>query len=141
MLAGHGPPEALLRDGTGPDPGCEAPSKPELPFAPAGAFTWFRKTRLTASAPNSKNKSHYQGACAKHHGKVRRVCAAVGRLWGRAGPLLLDRPHFILGENDENRDRIPMLAVSTAVWVAQRKGEIRELSLVVNGIAMFANES
>ena len=33
------------------------------------------------------------------------------------------------------------MAVSTADWVAQREGAIRELSLVVNGIAMCANRS
>jgi len=54
---------------------------------------------------------------------------------------LQDRPYFRLGDNDENRHRILTLAVSSADWIAQRKGEIRELSLVVNGIAMFANQS
>jgi hypothetical protein len=34
-----------------------------------------------------------------------------------------------------------MQVVSSAVWVAQGKGKIREPSLVVTGIAMFVNQS
>ena len=37
--------------------------------------------------------------------------------------LLLDRLYFIIEENDENRHCILSLAVSTAVWIAQREGE------------------
>ncbi len=47
----------------------------------------------------------------------------------------------MLEEYNESRHRILTLAVSTAARVAQRKGEIRGLSLVVNGIAMFAIQS
>ena len=47
----------------------------------------------------------------------------------------------MLKNNHENRHRILTLAVASAVWIAQRKAEIRELSRVVNGIAMFANQS
>jgi len=53
----------------------------------------------------------------------------------------LDRLYFRLGENDENCHRILTPAVSSVVWIAQRKGEIRELSLVANAIAMLANQS
>jgi len=55
--------------------------------------------------------------------------------------LLPVRLYFMLEENNEYRHLILTLAVSTAAWVAQRKGEIREPGLVVNGIGMFANQS
>ncbi len=55
--------------------------------------------------------------------------------------LLLDRLYFLIDETAENHRLITWLAVSTGVWIAERKGEIRELDLIVSGIGAFANQS
>lgn len=55
--------------------------------------------------------------------------------------LLLDRLFYLLDETPKNHRLVLLLAVSTGVWIAQRKGEISELELIVTGIASFANHS
>lgn len=55
--------------------------------------------------------------------------------------LLLDRLYALMDDNYENHHLVTLLAVSTGVWIADRKGEIRELDLIVSGIAAFANQS
>lgn len=55
--------------------------------------------------------------------------------------LLLDRLYALLDDNAENHHLITLLAVSTGAWIADRKGNIRELELIVSGIASFANQS
>ncbi len=55
--------------------------------------------------------------------------------------MLLSRLYSILEENAENHRLIILLAVSTGTWIADRQGEIRELELIVSGIATFANQS
>ncbi|MCG8427322.1 MAG: hypothetical protein MI754_08210, partial [Chromatiales bacterium] len=52
---------------------------------------------------------------------------------------LLNRLFFLLEENLENHRLLINLAVSTGVWIADRQGEIKELELIVSGIATFAN--
>ncbi len=55
--------------------------------------------------------------------------------------LLLERLQQLLDDNAENHQMITRLAVSTGIWIAARKGEIKELDLIVSGIASFANQS
>jgi hypothetical protein len=45
----------------------------------------------------------------------------------------------MLEDDDENCRCIPTLAVTSAVWIVQGKGEISKLGLVVNGIAMASS--
>jgi hypothetical protein len=52
---------------------------------------------------------------------------------------LLDRLYLVLEVKEENRHRTGMPAVSSAVWIAQMQDAVREMSLVVNGIALASS--
>jgi hypothetical protein len=54
---------------------------------------------------------------------------------------LLDHLFYLLEKNGEIHHEIITLAVSTGVWIALRKGEIKELELLVSAIATFANQT
>lgn len=55
--------------------------------------------------------------------------------------LLLDRLFTLMDDNAENHHLAALLAVSTGVWIAERKGQIKELEMIVSGISSFANQS
>lgn len=55
--------------------------------------------------------------------------------------LLLDRLFHLIEESAENHRLIISLAVSIGRWIALKGGEIKELDLIVSGIATYANES
>jgi hypothetical protein len=60
---------------------------------------------------------------------------------GERALLLLDRLFHLVEETPDNHRRLIALALDTGMWIADRRGEIRELDLIVSGIAAFANES
>jgi hypothetical protein len=55
--------------------------------------------------------------------------------------LLLDHLYVLMDYNAENHYLLTLVAISTGLWIAERKGEIKELKLIVSGIASFANQS
>jgi hypothetical protein len=55
--------------------------------------------------------------------------------------LLLDRLFHRVEETPDNHRLLIALALDTGLWIANRRGEIRELGLIVSGIATFANAS
>lgn len=54
---------------------------------------------------------------------------------------ILDKLFFLVTPSPANDRLIKMLAVSTAMWIVRKEGEIRDLDLVVNAIATFANQT
>ncbi|MGF1613171.1 MAG: hypothetical protein ACFCVA_04445 [Gammaproteobacteria bacterium] len=55
--------------------------------------------------------------------------------------LVLDRLCAIMQKTAANQRLLFYLAVSTGIWIAERRGAIRELDLIVSGIAAFANKA
>lgn len=53
---------------------------------------------------------------------------------------LLNRLYKILDENTGYHYQAITLAVSTGTWIAEKKGNIRELELIVSGLAIFAHQ-
>lgn len=54
---------------------------------------------------------------------------------------ILDKLFFLVTPSPANDRLIKMLAISTAMWIVKREGEIRDLDLIVNAIATFANQT
>ncbi len=52
---------------------------------------------------------------------------------------VLERLFFVISETSGKHQNINALALSVGLWIAKRQGEIREMGLVVNGLAMTAN--
>ncbi len=55
--------------------------------------------------------------------------------------MMLDQLYFLISDNAEIHKLLTLLAVSTGTWIANHKGTIKELELIVSGIASFANHA
>ncbi len=70
-----------------------------------------------------------------------KVSAIDATLKGEEILLLIIRLSFLIPPSSRSEDVINMLAISTALWVVQRDGSIKELTMIVNGISSFANHT
>ncbi len=70
-----------------------------------------------------------------------KISALKASVKGEKILLLLSQLFFIIPDASNNIQLIHKLAVSTALWVAKREGTISELTMIVNGISAFANNT